>query len=157
MTRILQLKPSLFMAAGQSSVLSDAFVERFAALNNDVDITVRNLSPSTMPHLDEATFGAVTTPAEERSGQQRDLAALSDALIEELEFADLIVIGLPMYNFNVPSTLKAWFDHIARAGVTFRYTENCPEGLLHGKRAVICCARGGRYSGSQDNQTPYVR
>lgn len=157
MTQILQLKSSLFRAEGQSSLLSDAFVSQYAALNSDVEVTVRKLAPSTMPHLDEETFGAFTTPVQERTDRQLELAALSDELIDELECADLIVIGLPMYNLNIPSTLKAWFDHVARAGVTFRYTENGPEGLLQGKRAVICCARGGSYSGNQDHQTPYVR
>ncbi|MDT8449297.1 MAG: NAD(P)H-dependent oxidoreductase, partial [Wenzhouxiangellaceae bacterium] len=121
-------------------------------------VRVRNLWPDTIPHLDDATFEAFATPGAERSDDQKRLVALSDALIAELEAADVVVIGLPMYNFGVPSTLKAWFDHVARAGVTFRYTETGPEGLVRGKRAVIACARGGRYSGTADDlQTAYVR
>lgn len=82
----------------------------------------------------------------------------SDALIAELRQADTVVIGLPMYNFGVPSTLKAYFDHIARSGVTFQYTAEGPKGLLTGKKAYILAARGGRYAGTaKDSQTTYVR
>lgn len=157
MTRLLQINSSLFSTSGKSSALSDAFANRFRALYPDTRTVVRNLTPSTMPHLDEETFAAFTKPPEQRSARQREQVALSDQLIAELKAADLIVLGLPMYNFSLPSTLKAWFDHVARAGITFRYTENGPEGMLRGKRAVIACARGGRYSGNNDNQTPHVR
>lgn len=157
MTQILQINSSLFSSAGKSSSLADAFVQRFRALYPDARTVVRNLTPSSIPHLDEETFGAFATPPEQRSNPQRRMVALSDELIAELTAADIVVLGLPMYNFGVPSTLKAWFDHVARAGITFRYTENGPEGLLRGKRAVIACARGGKYPGEHDNQTPYVR
>ncbi len=89
---------------------------------------------------------------------QAQVAAESDALVAELRAADVIVIGLPMYNFGVPSTLKAYFDHVARAGVTFRYTAQGPEGLLEGKKAYVVATRGGKYSGTpQDLQSAYVR
>lgn len=157
MTRLLQVNSSLFSTSGKSSALANAFADRFRALYPGTRTVVRNLTPSTMPHLDEETFAAFTTPPEQRSPRQRQQVALSDELIGELKSADLIVLGLPMYNFGLPSTLKAWFDHVARAGITFRYTENGPEGLLRGKRAVIASARGGKYSGDDDNQTPHVR
>lgn len=157
MNRILQVNSSLFSGSGKSSGLADTFVKRFRALYPDATLVVRDLTPESMPHLDEETFGAFTTPPEQRSATQRGQITLSDQLIEELQNADLVVVGLPMYNFNVPSVLKAWFDHVARAGVTFRYTDNGPEGLFKGKRAVVACARGGRYSDDDDTQTTYVR
>ena len=96
--------------------------------------------------------------SEERTAEQRAVLEYSDGLIDELRTADTIVLGLPLYNFGVPSTLKAYFDHIARAGVTFRYTENGPVGLLTGKKAYVLAARGGIYAGTpQDTETPYVR
>jgi FMN-dependent NADH-azoreductase len=86
------------------------------------------------------------------------VAAFSDALIDELRAADVIVLGLPMYNFGVPSSLKAYFDHVARAGVTFRYTEKGAEGMLKGKKAYVFATRGGLYAGTPaDTQTTYVR
>ena len=90
-----------------------------------------------MPHLDGERFGAFVTDAAARTEAQNEVIAFSDALIDELRRADVIVLGLPMYNFGIPSTLKAYFDHIARAGVTFRYTADGPEGLLKGKKAVV--------------------
>ena len=86
------------------------------------------------------------------------MVAYSDALIDEIKRADVVVLGLPMYNFGIPSTLKAYFDHIARAGVTFRYTEKGPVGLLAGKKVVAFAARGGSYAGTpRDTQTPYIQ
>ena len=95
---------------------------------------------------------------EERNAEQQAAVAYSDALIDELRRADVIVLGLPMYNFGVPSQLKAYFDHIARAGVTFRYTEKGAEGLVTGKKAYVFAARGGLYAGTPlDTQTAYIR
>src|SRR6185369_4495912 len=103
-------------------------------------------------------FGAFLAKADDRSPAQDEALAYSDALIAELQRADVIVIGLPMYNFGVPSTLKAYFDHIARAGVTFSYTANGPVGLLSGKEAYIFATRGGLYAGTAlDTQTAYLR
>jgi FMN-dependent NADH-azoreductase len=111
-----------------------------------------------VPHLNAERFGALITRPEERSAAQRLVVAYSDALIDELKRADVIVLGLPMYNFGVPSQLKAYFDHIARAGVTFAYTDKGPAGLLTGKKAYIFATRGGLYAGTPlDTQTSYVR
>jgi FMN-dependent NADH-azoreductase len=118
----------------------------------------RDLAGEPVPHLTAERFGAFITKPEERSAAQQAVAAYSDALIDELKRADVIVLGLPMYNFGLPSMLKAYFDHIARAGVTFRYTEKGPVGLLTGKKAYIFAARGGLYQGTPlDTQTGYVR
>ena len=118
----------------------------------------RDLASRPVPHLTAERFLALNTPAEQRTLEQQRVVAESDALVDELKRADVIVIGLPMYNFGVPSTLKAYFDHVARAGVTFRYTAGGPEGLLKGKKAYVFATRGGRYAGTPaDLQTAYVR
>ena len=155
---VLKLTSSLQGAAGQSSRLATAFVERLSAGRAGVRIVERDLARQPVPHLTAERFAAFTTGADQRTLAQQAIVAESDALIAELVAADTIVIGLPMYNFGVPSTLKAYFDHVARAGVTFRYTANGPEGLLRGKRAIVVAARGGRHAGTaQDTQTGYIR
>ncbi|EBA17249.1 (Acyl-carrier protein) phosphodiesterase [Roseobacter sp. SK209-2-6] len=117
----------------------------------------RDLS-APLPLLDEAWVGANFTPADQRTEDQKALLALSDSLIAELKEADTIVIGAPIYNFSVPSTLKAWIDLVARVGVTFQYSETGPKGLLEGKRAIIAVASGGTQAGSDvDFATTYLR
>jgi FMN-dependent NADH-azoreductase len=158
MKKLLQLNTSLFSANGQSSRLAERFVAAWRARHPGAEVAVRDLAGEPVPHLDAERFLAFIAKPEERSPRQQAIAAFSDALIEELKAADVVVIGLPMYNFGVPSTLKAYFDHIARAGITFRYTANGPEGLLSGKKAYVFAARGGRYAGTPlDSQTGYVR
>ena len=111
-----------------------------------------------VPHLNAERFGAFIAKPEDRTVAQHAVVAYSDALINELKQADVIVLGLPMYNFGVPSQLKAYFDHIARAGETFEYTEKAPVGKLTGKKAYVFAARGGVYEGTPlDTQTNYVR
>lgn len=155
---ILQIKASVFSGNGQSSRLADEFVAQLRRHNPAAEVVERDLAVEPVPHLDGARVGAFFAKPEERSAEQKAVIAYSDALIHELRRADVIVIGLPMYNFGVPSTLKAYFDHIARAGVTFRYTANGPEGLLKGRKAYVLAARGGLYAGTPlDTQTAYVR
>ena len=158
MTTLLKINASLFSSQGQSSQLAERFVAARLAATPGLKVISRDLGAEPVPHLDAARFLSFLAKPEERSAEQQAVVAYSDALIEELRQADEIVIGLPMYNFGVPSTLKAWFDHIARAGVTFRYTENGPEGLLTGKKVTVLAARGGKYAGTpKDSQTTYVR
>ncbi len=158
MTTLLKINASLFSTQGQSSQLAERFVAARLAATPGLKVISRDLGAEPVPHLDAARFLSFLAKPEERSAEQRAVVAYSDALIEELRQADEIVIGLPMYNFGVPSTLKAWFDHIARAGVTFRYTATGPEGLLTGKKVTIFAARGGLYAGTpKDSQTTYVR
>ena len=158
MTHLLQINTSLFAGQGQSSRLTEQFVAEWRAHHPDSRVTVRDLAADAVPHLDAARFGAFTTAAEARSPAQQAVIAYSDALIAELKAADVIVLGLPLYNFGVPSQLKAYFDHVARAGVSFRYTANGPEGLLTGKKAYVFATRGGLYAGTPlDTQTNYVR
>jgi FMN-dependent NADH-azoreductase len=155
---ILQIKSSLFSSDGQSSRLSDQLVAALRDQNPAAGLIVRDLAREPVPHLDAARFGALLAKPHERTPEQQAVVAYSDALIDELRRADTIVLGLPMYNFGVPSQLKAWFDHIARAGVTFKYTDKGSVGLLAGKNAYVVAARGGVYAGTpSDTQSAYVR
>ena len=158
MNTLLQINASLFSNNGQSSRLADKFVAAWQAQTPDGQVVVRDLATDPVPHLDGERFLSFLAKPEERSAQQQAVVDFSDALIAQIKGADAIVIGLPMYNFGIPSTLKAYFDHIARAGVTFRYTENGPVGLLGGKKVYIFATRGGLYAGTaKDSQTTYVR
>ena len=158
MSKLLKINASLFSGNGQSSQLTERFVAAWQASHPDTRVIERDLAASPVPHLDGARFMSFLAKPEERSAEQQTVVEFSDALIAELRTADAIVIGLPMYNFGIPSQLKAYFDHIARAGVTFRYTATGPEGLLTGKKAYILAARGGIYAGTpKDSQTTYVR
>lgn len=158
MRTLLQIHTSLYSSEGQSSRLATAFVEAWRARHPEDRVLLRDLAANPLPHLDAETFRAFGTPVSQRTAAQRVAVAQSDALVAELRAADVIVLGLPMYNFGVPSTLKAWFDHIARAGETFRYTAGGPQGLLTGKQAYVLAARGGRYQGTPlDTQSDYVR
>ena len=119
---------------------------------------MRDLAVDQVPHLDANLLGGWMTPAEQQSDAEQAALALSNLLTDELLAADVLVLAAPMYNFAIPSTLKAWLDHVLRAGVTFKYTETGPQGLLSGKRAFVLTARGGIYAGSaQDHQEPYLR
>ena len=155
---LLQINASIFSNRGQSTRLADEFVAAWRASNPGAKVIVRNLAEETVPHLDAERFGAFLAKPGERSVEQQAVVEYSDALIDELKRADVLVLGLPMYNFGVPSTLKAYIDHIARAGATFKYTEKGPVGLLTGKKAYVFATRGGLYAGTPlDTQTAYVR
>ncbi len=158
MSTLLQINSSLFSDEGQSSRLSNDFVARWREQNPEGQVIVRDLAAEPIPHLTAERLQAGLTAPEERTAEQQALAAEGDELIEELKQADVIALGLPMYNFSVPSTLKAWFDHVARAGTTFRYTEQGPVGLLENKTLYVFAARGGKYLGtSMDTQTDLVK
>jgi FMN-dependent NADH-azoreductase len=155
---ILQINSSLSGEQGASSKLASRFVASLLEREPGSRRILRDLATDPLPHLSAERFQAFTTPAAERSESQRREVAESDALIAELREADVIVFGLPMYNFGIPSTLKAYFDHVARAGETFRYTPQGPVGLLGGRKAYILATRGGRYAGTpMDSQTAYVK
>ena len=155
MKTILQVNASILSNEGQSTRLANDFVAKF---RNGEQLIVRDLAHDPVPHLTGERFVAFTTIKEKRTAEQDQVVAYSDRLIDELKQADIIVLGLPMYNFGVPSSLKAYFDHVARAGVTFRYTEKGPVGLLTGKKVYVFAARGGIYAGTpRDTQTAYVR
>ncbi|MBE0464251.1 MAG: FMN-dependent NADH-azoreductase [Halomonadaceae bacterium] len=156
-TRALLITSSVLGENGQSNALASHFETR-AAARDGVEITTRNVVTNALPHLDIAELGAWQTPVDERNEEQKALVLRSDELIAELSASDVLVIAVPMYNLGIPSQLKAWFDRVLRAGETFRYTENGPQGLLEGKRALILAARGGMYAGTElDSQTPHLK
>jgi FMN-dependent NADH-azoreductase len=159
MTTLLQINASINNGNGESSRLANQFVAAFHKSHPKATIVVRDVAAAEpVPHLNGERFGAFITKPEARSTAQHAVVAYSDALINELKQADVIVLGLPMYNFGVPSQLKAYFDHIARLGVTFEYTEKGPVGKLAGKKVYVFAARGGVYEGTpMDTQTSYVR
>ena len=148
MTHILRIDSSIKGAASVSHKLLDRAQENLTAAHPDADVVTRDLS-SGVPAIDGNWIGAVFTPAENRSAAQAEIAAYSDALLAEVRAADILLIGLPVYNFGVPGQLKAWFDHLARKGETFQYTESGPEGLLKGKRAIVAFTSDGTKFGSE--------
>jgi FMN-dependent NADH-azoreductase len=142
----------------QSTRLANELVAELRAADPAATLVVRDLGANPHPVLDEATLGALFTPAEQRSDAQRERVALDDALIAELQAADVVVLGVPMINFGVTSQLKNWFDAIAKARVTFAYTEKGPVGLLTGKKVYAVLARGGIHRDQpSDTQVPYLR
>ncbi|HEY7808870.1 MAG TPA: FMN-dependent NADH-azoreductase [Allosphingosinicella sp.] len=160
MTKVLIIDSA---ATGEQSVskkLVDALVAGLDARSDQVEVVRRDIGAEPIPHLTADTVFAIRGGEASTAAGQAALD-LSDALIEELRAADLVVIGAPMYNFGIPSTLKAWFDHVLRAGVTFRYTESGPEGLLKGKKAIVVESRAGLYSegpsAPNDSQEPHLR
>ena len=157
MARLLQINSSLFGDNGNSSQLTREFVQRWKNQNPNGEITLHDLAKEEVPHLDAARVQALFSPAESRTPEQQAVVDYSDKLIAEIQAADVIVLGVPLYNFGVPSTLKAYFDHLARAGVTFRYTENGPIGLLDNKPVYIIATRGGVHKGQpSDTQSQFL-
>lgn len=141
--------------------LGDAIVEKLQAANPGSNVTVRDLATNPFPHLEEAKLKSLFTPAPDRTPEQQAAAKHSDDAIAEIQAADVIVIGAPLYNFGIPSTLKAWVDHIARAGITFKYVDNAPMGLVTGKKVYVAMASGGVYSegpaAGYDFVAPYLK
>lgn len=155
---ILQINASARSEGSQSARLAARIVERLTAGVPEASVTVRDLAVNLHPVLDEAALQALFSPSEQRTPEQAARVALDDALIAEVQAADVVVIGAPMYNFTITSQLKNWFDAIARARVTFRYTENGPEGLLTGKTVYVALTRGGVYRDTPtDTQVPYLK
>ncbi len=150
---LLRIDASARTQTSVSRRLADTVAARLApeqTLTRDLNMPV--------PHVDETWLAANVTPANQRTAEQRATLSLSDSLIAQLDAADTILISLPIYNFGVPASLKAWFDQVARAGVTFKYTENGPKGLLDGKRAILVVASGGtEVDGPIDFATPWLR
>jgi len=162
MHHLLFVTSSLFGEASKSRLLGSEFVDAWRRTHHGTHVVERVLSADTMPHLTQEVLVAAATPVEARTPGQQAAAALADTLIAEVEAADVIVIATPMYNFTISSMLKAWVDHIARAGRTFRYTPHGPEGLLHDKTVFVATARGGFYRADSpyaalDFQEPYLR
>ena len=158
MSRILVIESSARQQGSVSRELTQQFIANWQAAHPADQIQVRDLAAEPVPHLDATLLGGWMTPSEQQSEAEKAALARSNQLTDELLAADVLVLAAPMYNFAIPSTLKAWLDHVLRAGVTFKYTETGPQGLLTGKRAFVLTARGGIYAGSAlDHQEPYLR
>ena len=158
MTTILQINSSARSQGAQSTLLANELTAKLQQANPGAQVVVRNLHSEALPHLDDEILGAFFTPVEKRTADQQAIASRSEALIAELQAADFVVIGAPLYNFGISSQLKTYFDFIARAGITFQYTANGPEGLVKGKKVFVVSARGGKYIGTpNDSQTPYLK
>jgi FMN-dependent NADH-azoreductase len=162
MASLLLVKSSIFGPNSKSASMAEEFVEVWKGRHPGGKVVVRDLGAEPLPHISAAHLGALMTGEDARSGEQKAMVAQSDALIAEAEAADTIVIASPMYNFTISSNLKAWIDHVTRAGRTFRYTEEGrPEGLLKNKKVVVVTGRGGVYSEGPltpfDFQEPYLR
>ena len=156
--KILQINTAARSFGSNSTRLANDVTARLLSRHPQATLQVRDLAKDPHPVLDETALGALFTPADQRTPEQAARVALDDALIAQVQLADVIVLGVPMYNFGVPVQLKSWIDAIARAGVTFRYTESGPEGLLKGKKVYLALARGGIYRDTpNDSQVPYLK
>lgn len=152
-TKILHIDSSARRENSTTRDLSAKVVARFQPSS-----VIRRDLANALPLIDEEWVAANFTKEHERNAEQQKTLMLSDSLVEEIEASDVIVIGLPIYNFSVPTTFKAWIDLVARAGKTFRYSDAGPQGLLNGKRAIVAVASGGTRTGSEiDFATGYVR
>ena len=157
MTNILHITASIRGDQSVSRDLSSRIVNSIDR-TGDATIVARDLSKNEIPYIDEQRFAANLTPYTDRQPEHHDLAQTADTMIQELQDADVIVFGVPIYNFSVPATVKAWADMVARAGTTFRYTPNGPEGLLTGKKAYIAMASGGtQVGGDMDFASPWLK
>ena len=156
--KILQINASARSEGSNSTRVADAIVAKLKSAHPEAVLELRDLARNPHPMLDEEALGALFTAPAERSAAQAARVALDDAVIAQLQSADAIVLGVPMYNFGTPVQLKAWIDAIARVGVTFRYTESGPQGLVTGKKVYVALARGGQYRGTPaDTQVPYLK
>jgi len=157
--KILRIDSSLKGDSAVAAQLTDQFLAAITATTDGyVEVSRRDLSGADLPHLTGEQHAGFSAAVNERSGHQQQAVALSDTLIAELRAADTIVLGVPLYNFGIPSNLKAWIDHVARAGVTFNYTSEGPVGTLTGKKVIVIASRGGMYAGTPaDNQTPFLK
>lgn len=157
MRKILVLKSSILADNSRSNVLIDHFVEQWQANHAQDQFTIRDLAAQPVPVLDGEIFSALRQPDATLTEKQQHAVALSDTLINELKTHDMIVIAASMYNFNIPTQLKNYFDFVARAGVTFRYTETGPVGLVNDKKVVVLSTFGGIHRvNSSDTITPYL-
>jgi FMN-dependent NADH-azoreductase len=161
MAKVLHIDSSVRSAGSLTRQLGGEFIAKLQAADAATSVVTRDLAASPVPHLTEQMMGAYFTPAEQRNAEQAQTIKTSDALVDELLAADTIVIGAPMYNFSVTSGLKAWIDHVARAGRTFKYGASGPEGLVSGKKVYVFVATGGAYSegpaAAYDHVTTYLR
>jgi FMN-dependent NADH-azoreductase len=161
MKKILNITSSISGENSYSIKLANAIIERIQSVYPGSIVKTYDLAKNPLPHLEAAHFQAFLVPAEQRTAEQQAAAHYSDTAISDLMAADFVVIGVPFYNFNVPSTLKAWLDHIVRAGVTFTYGEQGPVGLVNDKKVFLAVASGGVYSegpmSAYDSSVPFLK
>ncbi|WP_411563602.1 FMN-dependent NADH-azoreductase [Pseudomonas shirazensis] len=158
MSHVLIIESSARQQDSVSRQLTRDFIQQWQAAHPGDQINVRDVAANPLPHLDADLLGGWMKPAEQRSMPEQEAFERSNQLTDELLAADVLVMAAPMYNFTIPSTLKAWLDHVLRAGSTFKYTPTGPQGLLQGKRAIVLTARGGIHAGAgSDHQEPYLR
>lgn len=156
--QIFQLNTSARSVGANSTAVADLITARLLQKTPEPVLQLRDMASDPHPILDEPALNALFTPANQRSEAQHARMAQDDALISAVQNSDIVVLGVPMYNFGIPVQLKSWFDAIAKAGVTFRYTENGPIGLLSGKKVYVALARGGIYRDTpNDTQVPYLK
>jgi FMN-dependent NADH-azoreductase len=154
--KIVHIDSSIAGREATSSILAKSVVDRLVS-GQDAQIHYRDLNQEDLGHLTDEVFAGFQLEAAERNDIQQAAAKRSASYIEELRDADALVLAVPMYNFSTPSTVKAWIDHVARAGISFAYGENGPVGLLNVKKAYVVATRGGQYAGSGfDHQTPWL-
>ena len=158
MKKVLSISSSLFAAKSVSNQLSAELLRKLKAEHGELQVVSRDFNDQEIPHLDAERVAAIGSPKADRSDVQQQIVDFADELIKEVQDADILIVAMPMYNFSIPTMLKSWFDYIARAGVTFAYTENGPEGLLLGKQAYLVTAMGGAHEpGQSDFARPYVQ
>lgn len=158
MSQLLVIESSARHEGSISRQLTQDYIARWQAQQPQAHVVVRDVGKEPLPHLDADLLAGWMLPKDQQTAAQQAAALRSDQAIEQLLAADVLLLAAPMYNFSIPSTLKAWFDHVLRAGVTFQYTEQGPKGLLSGKRAVVLTARGGVHAGlPSDHQEAYLR
>jgi len=158
MATLLHIQTSLSGDAGQSVQLAERYIDQWQQKHPGGEVIVRDLIAEPVPHLDVERMAALRAPDENPDAAQQAIIDYADQLLAEVKQADQIVIGVPLYNFGVPTQLKAYLDHLARAGITFSYTENGPVGLIEGKQVVLLATRGGMYRDSgADFQIPFMK
>lgn len=158
MVKLLNLKTSLFGDGSVSNELITEFLQQLSSNGLVLETVTRDLSKNPIPHLDSDWLTAISAPVEDLSEEQLTKVEFSNSLISELQVAELVVIGAPMYNFTIPSVLKAWVDQVARAGVTFKYTDTGSVGLLQNKQVVVMATMGGFHeTGKSDHLSPYLK
>lgn len=156
--KILQINTAARTTGANSTQIANSVTERLMAKHPSASLELLDLAANPHPALDESGLGAIFTPAEQRTAEQHARVEKDNALIAQVQAADILVLGVPMYNFGISTQLKNWIDAIAKAGVTFRYTESGPEGLIKGKKVYVALARGGIYRDTpNDTQVPYLK
>lgn len=156
--KILQINSSARSSGANSTRLADAITNHLREAYPDATLAVRDLAKNIHPVLDEPALIALFTPVDQRSSEQKERVAQDDALISEVLSADVLVLGVPMYNFGISVQLKTWIDALAKPGVTFRYTDQGPKGLIQGKKVYVALARGGLFRDTAaDLQVPFLK